>query len=223
MKHDLEGYREIILVINSVLKWDKPFYAGIVFAVVTFAYLLLWYLNLSILTLFSLICLTSILSEFAIPLVSKFIPKSDNWTGAQEKTFEEVCIDILNVRICVGGLIKYLFLSKDEKTLKASIPCAISATHKCFYWKFMVNMYAAIKPNDMLFFVPIHSHLVLFDNVRYIRSTCIRWQYYGQSLDMLYLHGIGCFLSRSTPSRNNQQGIPPIIVVLYATAEANWR
>lgn len=142
MKHDLEGYREIILIINSILKWDKPFYAGIVFGVVTFVHVLLWYMNLSILTLFSLICLISILSEFVIPLVSKFLPKSDNWSGAQEKSFENVCTEILHVQQFVGSLVKYLFLSKDEKTLKVSHTCHDQTNLLLIYfsfWLFGIN------------------------------------------------------------------------------------
>lgn len=120
MKHDLEGYREVILLVNSILKWDKPFYAGIIFGVVSISFSLLWYLNLSILTLVSLLCLIGILSEYAFPIVSKFIPKSDNWTGVQEKIFEDVCNEILTVKIKTCCFVKYLFVSKQEKTLMVS-------------------------------------------------------------------------------------------------------
>lgn len=120
MKHDLEGYREVILLVNSILKWDKPFYAGVIFGVVSFSFLLLWYLNLSILTLVSLLCLIGILFEYAFPIISKFIPKSDNWTGVQEKIFEEVCSEILTMKIKACCFVKYLFVSKQEKTLMVS-------------------------------------------------------------------------------------------------------
>lgn len=121
MKHDLEGCREVILLINSVLKWEKPFYAGIVFGVVSFCFLIVWYLNLSTLTLISLVALTAILIEYGLPIATKFLIKSSNWTGVQEKAFEDICTEILCVNIKTVNVFKYLFVSKQEKTLMVSV------------------------------------------------------------------------------------------------------
>lgn len=120
LKHDFEGFREIILVLSSVLKWEKKFYPGIIFGVISFLFLILWYLDLSLLTLVSVIGLIVILIDYGFPIVSKVIFKPENWTGVQEKSYEEVCDEILTVKLKVCGLTKHLCVSKEEKTIVVS-------------------------------------------------------------------------------------------------------
>lgn len=120
MKHNLECCRELILMLSSILKWDKSFYAGIVFGVISFAYLVLWYLNLSTLTLVSILGLFAVIFDYGFPIVSKFVFKSTTWTGVQEKAFEDVCAELLAIKLKLRGFVKYLFGSKEDKTIMVS-------------------------------------------------------------------------------------------------------
>ena len=38
MKRDLEGYKFVLLPLNKFLEWEKPSYAGVVAATVTFIF-----------------------------------------------------------------------------------------------------------------------------------------------------------------------------------------
>jgi len=117
LKHDLEEYRELILLLSSVLKWEKKFYPGIIFGAITFLFIVLWYLNLSLLTLVSVIGLATILIDYGYPIVSKVVFKPENWTGAQEKEFEEVVNGLLSVKLKVCSFTKYASVPKEEKTI----------------------------------------------------------------------------------------------------------
>lgn len=120
MKHDLEGFREIILVLSSVLKWEKKFYPGVIFGAISFLFLILWYLNLSLLTLVSIIGLIAIIIDYGFPIVSKVVFKPENWTLVQEKTYEDVCTELSTIKIKVCSLTKYLCVPKEEKTIVVS-------------------------------------------------------------------------------------------------------
>lgn len=117
----MEQYRELILLLSSVLKWEKKFYPGVIFGAISFLFIILWYLNLSLLTLVSIIGLVSILIDYGYPIVSKIVFKPENWTGAQEKAYEEVCNELLAVKLKVCGFTKYACVPKEEKTIVVSV------------------------------------------------------------------------------------------------------
>lgn len=121
LKHDLEGFREIVLLLSSVLKWEKKFYPGVIFGAISVLFLILWYLSLSLLTLLSVIGLIAILIDYGFPIVSKVIFKQENWTGIQEKAYEEVCEELSAVKVKLCGLTKHMCVPKEEKTIVVSI------------------------------------------------------------------------------------------------------
>lgn len=121
MKYDLEDWREAILMANSILKWEKKFYAGILFGATTFLFVFIWYMDMSVLTQLSLLALIGVILDYAYPIVSKFIFKPDNWTGVQEKAFEGVCAEIGSVWIRLCSVYRCMFVDKEQKSTKVSI------------------------------------------------------------------------------------------------------
>lgn len=120
MKHDLEEHRELILLLSSVLKWEKKFYPGVIFGAITLLFLILWFMNLSLLTLVGVIGVVAVIFDYGYPIVSKVIFKAENWTGAQEKSYEEVVNEILAIKLRVCGFTKYACVPKEEKTIVVS-------------------------------------------------------------------------------------------------------
>lgn len=118
MKHDLEDWREAILLLNCILKWEKKFYAGIIFGATSFLFLMIWYMDMSILTQLSLFALIGVVLDYAYPIASKFIFKPENWTGAKEKLFEEVCHEICSIWLCICSIYQFSFVAKEEKSTK---------------------------------------------------------------------------------------------------------
>lgn len=116
VKHDLEVYRELLLILNSILKWEQSFFPGIIGGVLTFVFLVLWYLDFSTLTLVALITILVTVLDYGYPMVSKFIFKAENWSGTQEKLYEQVIQDIVDVRMSVCGSICSFFSSRSERS-----------------------------------------------------------------------------------------------------------
>lgn len=143
-KHDLEVYREIILLANSVLKWDNKIFPGIIFGGISFIFLVLWYLDLSVLTFVALSLLFVTFLDYAFPYVSKLIFKSNNWTGVQEKKFEQICYEIVHVKskLCAG--FHYAFAAKEEKSTVVSIYILSKFYNKNWVIKIKINAYKCV-------------------------------------------------------------------------------
>lgn len=125
MKHDLEEFRELILIFSSVLKWEKKFYPGVIFGAITLLFIVLWWLSLSLLTLVGVIGLLAILVDYGYPIVSKIVFKPENWSGAQEKAYEAVVTEILAVKLKVCSVTKYACVPKEEKNIVVSVAVCV--------------------------------------------------------------------------------------------------
>lgn len=120
MKHDLEQWREIILHVDAVLKWEKKFFPAIIFGVNSLLFLIVWYLDFSMLTMAALTVLFVAQMDYVFPFVSKILFKPNNWTGVQEKKFEDICSELclLQCRLC--SMYSYVFSAKEEKSTMVS-------------------------------------------------------------------------------------------------------
>ncbi|GAB0086794.1 hypothetical protein DMENIID0001_009760 [Sergentomyia squamirostris] len=116
LKHDLEDWREVILHGSRILTWEKAFYPGIIFAAASVLFLLLWFLDLSVLTLISLGLLWLNLLDYLYPFVGKILFKPENWTGVQEKEFEMICVKIFHAKQCICSIAGSLITAKEKKS-----------------------------------------------------------------------------------------------------------
>lgn len=116
VKHDLEQWREVLVLLNGILKWEQSFFPGVIAGVITFIFIILWWLDLSLLTSVALSLLLSTVLDYGYPLVSKFIFKPENWSGTQEKLYEQIINDIVDVKLCVSGAITSFFNNRAEKS-----------------------------------------------------------------------------------------------------------
>ncbi|XP_070495508.1 ADP-ribosylation factor-like protein 6-interacting protein 1 isoform X2 [Chironomus tepperi] len=116
VKHDLEQWREVLCIMNGVLKWEQSFFPGIIFGVLTFLFIILWWLDLSSLTLIAFITMLITILDYGYPLVSKFIFKPENWSGTQEKLYENIIQEIVDVKLCIEGSISSFFNSRAERS-----------------------------------------------------------------------------------------------------------
>lgn len=114
-------YRELLLILNNVLKWEQSFFPGIIGGVITLLFIVLWYLDFSTLTLIALITIFVTVLDYGYPLVSKFIFKAENWSGSQEKLYEQVIQDIVDVKLSVCGAVSSFFSSRSERSTFVSI------------------------------------------------------------------------------------------------------
>jgi len=114
LKRDLEGYRELILPLNKVLEWEENHYPAVIVGVVTFIFSIIWYLEPSVLTTFSLIGVVLCLVDFIVPTLSSYMFSSSEWTVVQERQFEAICSRILNAKQHVKNMFGALSQLKNN-------------------------------------------------------------------------------------------------------------
>lgn len=115
VKHDLEGWREVLLPLNRLINWDRPFYPAIIVGLTTFIFMLIWYFEPSVLTTFSLIGLILTLIDFLVPIIGPTVLGRDKWTGVQEKQYEQICIRIHNFRYHVADFQETVSSLKNDR------------------------------------------------------------------------------------------------------------
>ncbi|ALC45666.1 CG10326 [Drosophila busckii] len=130
LKHDLEPLRNAIVGVYDLLTWEKQYYAGIVFAAISINYLILWYMDLSCITLFSLLALSAFFGDFALPTLSRLLASGNKWEGEQEAKFEEVCGQLCSIRARATQWYEYL-LNERKPTM---VVVAISVTLLVVAW-----------------------------------------------------------------------------------------
>lgn len=91
VKRVLDNWREITLVMNSVLLWKKQLYPWVIVAITSFIFMEFAYYSPSFLTSIGLLCLCATLIDYAGPTVSSMIWRHDDWNAAKEREFEEIC------------------------------------------------------------------------------------------------------------------------------------
>nr|CAD7392733.1 unnamed protein product [Timema cristinae] len=91
LKRELEGWREVILPLNSVILWENNLYPGLLAGVTTALFLLFWLLDPSLLTTVSVIGLVAALVDYLVPTLTASLSHPESWTGAKERKLEDIC------------------------------------------------------------------------------------------------------------------------------------
>ncbi|KAK7112511.1 hypothetical protein V1264_011959 [Littorina saxatilis] len=115
LKRDLEGWREALVTLKDLLTWKKQYYPAIIFGVTTFIFALIWLLQPSVMTTFAVLGLLLTATDFTVPLVGRYIFSYGQWTGTEERQFEDLCEGILHSRILISKFVRGLTRLKQER------------------------------------------------------------------------------------------------------------
>jgi len=102
LKRRLEGWREMVLLSDSVLSWEKEWYPAVTSGSLTALFLVVWYMDPSMLTLMSVCGLVMTLLDYIIPKVVASVFSEDSWTSEKEKKLEQICQEMMFVRTGLG-------------------------------------------------------------------------------------------------------------------------
>jgi len=116
VRDSLERWREAVLIADSVLGWEQEWHPAATAGTLTAAFLAVWYMDPSLVTLVSLVGLFLTLTDYFGPKIIDLILKPDSWTVEKEKKLEGVCRSIVSV----GGLISSL--SNTCSSLRTNSP-----------------------------------------------------------------------------------------------------
>lgn len=115
IKSCLEKWREPVLLVDSVLGWDKDFYPAITFGVLTLNFLIVWYMDMTLLTLLALAGLGLTLADFLGPKIMDKVFKPESWTGEKEKKLDTISADLANMGQTVSGAAQCVSDAKSKK------------------------------------------------------------------------------------------------------------
>lgn len=101
LKKDVEKWREVLVLADSVLGWDKEWYPAVTAGVLTSLFLMVWYQDPSCLTLLALVGLLAILLDYAVPRIQDKIFPETAWTGDKERRLDQFCQNLMFARSCV--------------------------------------------------------------------------------------------------------------------------
>lgn len=111
----LEGWREVVLPLHSVLLWNQPYYPGCIFGAVTTVFVLLWYMEPSLLTTFSLIGMLVSLLDYLVPLLLAQLCSPDKWTSQHERKLHDICLEAVHAWQSVVNACASLKKAKQDK------------------------------------------------------------------------------------------------------------
>ncbi|KAJ8318068.1 hypothetical protein KUTeg_003159 [Tegillarca granosa] len=114
IKRDLEGWREVLIPLNGLINWEKPYHPAIILGFTSFVFGLIWYFEPSILTTFSLLGLAISLIDFLVPMIGPNIVTA-KWTVKQEQQYENICIRLHNAKVHFINLKDTMYSVKADK------------------------------------------------------------------------------------------------------------
>ncbi|XP_045117627.1 ADP-ribosylation factor-like protein 6-interacting protein 1 [Portunus trituberculatus] len=115
LRRELEGWREVLCALHSVLIWEKHFFPAISVSAVTFLFLIIWYIEPSMLTLLSILGIIITLCDYLVPQVVPWVVGAHYWTGAHERKYEQIITSIASLFCLASSMSQTLTSMKESK------------------------------------------------------------------------------------------------------------
>ncbi|KAI2666293.1 ADP-ribosylation factor-like protein 6-interacting protein 1 [Labeo rohita] len=143
LEEQLQGWGEVILAGDQVLRWEKPWYPGALLGATTILFMLVYFLDPSVLTGLSCTVMILCLADYLVPTLAprvfgsnkclsplatshalveelgSLVSLSDRLqlllTTEQQQRFHEICGNLVKTQRRVFGWWKRLFALKEEK------------------------------------------------------------------------------------------------------------
>ncbi|XP_039265493.1 ADP-ribosylation factor-like protein 6-interacting protein 1 [Styela clava] len=114
LKGSLKGWREVIVVLAKLLKWQQAYYAAIVFAIVSLFFSLIWWLDPSVVTGFSMLIMIACIADYVVPLAMPMIFPETSWSSDKEKQYVQACDGLVQSKKIISSLFSNAGKLKDK-------------------------------------------------------------------------------------------------------------
>ncbi|KAG8432970.1 hypothetical protein GDO86_017295 [Hymenochirus boettgeri] len=115
LEEHFQGWGEVILAADRILRWEKTWFPPAIMGVVSLLFLIIYYLDPSVLSGVSSFVICLCLADYLVPMLAPKIFGSKIWTTEQQQRFHEICSNLVKTRRRVIGWWKRLFVLKEEK------------------------------------------------------------------------------------------------------------
>ncbi|XP_059412151.1 ADP-ribosylation factor-like protein 6-interacting protein 1 [Carassius carassius] len=115
LEEQLQGWGEVILAGDQFLRWEKQWYPAVLVGATSILFMLIYFLDPSVLTGLSFTVMILCLSDYLVPTLAPRVFGSNKWTTEQQQRFHEICGNLVKTQRRVLGWWKRLFALKEEK------------------------------------------------------------------------------------------------------------
>ncbi|KAB0795566.1 hypothetical protein PPYR_12405 [Photinus pyralis] len=116
LRNCLESWREVVVLVHSILLWDNNWYPAAIFGGTSFVFCSLWLFDPSVLTTFSIVGLTISISDYLVPKVSAALFRSELWTDEKEEAFNKFCANVVACKFKFVTLISSFYGMRCSNT-----------------------------------------------------------------------------------------------------------
>ncbi|XP_054160352.1 ADP-ribosylation factor-like protein 6-interacting protein 1 [Oppia nitens] len=97
LKNHLKDWKHLVVKLYSILIWEaSDIYPLAIASVVSTIFLLIWYLDTSILTTLSVIGIVATVMDYGLPIVNHSLFNPNKWSASDEAKFETICTELVN-------------------------------------------------------------------------------------------------------------------------------
>uniref|UniRef100_A0A3Q4BWR0 Uncharacterized protein n=1 Tax=Mola mola TaxID=94237 RepID=A0A3Q4BWR0_MOLML len=115
LEEQLQGWGEVILAGDRIVRWEKPWFPAALMGGTTLLFLLIYYLDPSVLTGLSCTIMLICLADYLVPTLAPRVFGSNKWTTEQQQRFHDICGNLVKTKRRVVGWWKRLCTLKEEK------------------------------------------------------------------------------------------------------------
>jgi len=90
----LRDWREFVVILYSVLIWELSYYPLILGGIVSTLFLIIWYLETSVLTTLSVIGIVSAIVDYSVPILNNNFFDPSKWNSTKESKLEKICTEL---------------------------------------------------------------------------------------------------------------------------------
>ncbi|XP_070580797.1 ADP-ribosylation factor-like protein 6-interacting protein 1 [Ptychodera flava] len=115
MEKRLENWKVFLLKADKILTWEKPFYPYVLAGTVTLVFIVICWLQPSILTSVAMALMIACLVDYLAPTLRNKYADNKDWTADQEAQFQHICIALVDAKRYIQGVVNSVKKLKSEK------------------------------------------------------------------------------------------------------------
>jgi len=98
MRELLDDWKQLLVHAKRVVDWEEAFHPGVIFGVVSFLFLVIWYVEPTFLSFLSLVALIITVADYLLPLVLPRLLPMDAWSEEEQRRYDAVCDAIVGAK-----------------------------------------------------------------------------------------------------------------------------
>ncbi|XP_077590466.1 ADP-ribosylation factor-like protein 6-interacting protein 1 [Stigmatopora nigra] len=115
LEDQLQAWGDVILAGDRVLRWEKPWFPGALMGATAILFLLIYYLDPSVLTGVSSGVMLLCLADYLVPTFAPRVFGSNKWTTEQQQRFHQICGNLVKTQRRLVGWWYRICTLKEEK------------------------------------------------------------------------------------------------------------